>query len=348
MINKLSLLDFRNYEHKQLEFKEKNIVFWGGNGRGKTNILEAISILSMGRSWRETSPLDLIRKESPSAKIEATMNEGDYYEIIVESNTRIFKRNEKKISLKQHFGRIPTLLFVPEHLTLFSGPKRDRQRFFDRFLFQISASYRDNLTRFRQALKQKNALLKMSEGSSSTLELSPWNNILAETIPAILNTRKEFLRELNPLLQKEFNSISGNQEPLSIELDIKEDYLVTSEGVQDFFTKNTKREERAQCCLIGPHRDDFKFYLRNTSLLSTASRGEERSVLLAMLAAKKHLLKTKLNQNHILLLDDVFSELDQSRQNHLEKLCNDSQIFFTTTHSSHFEKFSHLVEKFEI
>ncbi len=345
MITKLSLFDFRNYEQKILEFKEKNIVFCGGNGRGKTNILEAISILSVGRSWRETKPLDLIRKGVDSAKITAETKDRDCYEIIIEASSRAFKKNEKKISLKQHFGKIPTLLFVPEHLTLFSGPKRDRQRFFDRFLYQISPSYGENLSRFRQALKQKNFLLKNFNSSS---DIAPWNNILAETIPAILTVRKEFLRELNPLLQKEFNSISQTQEPLFLELERKEDYLATPESVQEFFVNNAEREQGSQCCLIGPHRDDFKFSLRDTLIRSTASRGEERSVLLAMLAAKKNLLKTKLNQNPILLLDDVFSELDQSRQNHLENLCNDSQIFFTTTHSSHFENFSHAIERFEV
>jgi len=345
MITKLSLFDFRNYEQKNLEFKDKNIVFCGGNGRGKTNILEAISILSVGRSWRETAPLDLIRKGIDSAKITAETKDRDCYEIIIEASSRAFKKNEKKISLKQHFGKIPTLLFVPEHLTLFSGPKRDRQRFFDRFLYQISPSYGENLSRFRQALKQKNFLLKNFNSDS---DIAPWNNILAETIPAILTARKEFLRELNPLLQKEFNSISQNQEPLRIELETKEDYLATPESVQEFFVNNAEREQVSQCCLIGSHRDDFKFYLRDTSIRSTASRGEERSVLLAMLAAKKNFLKTKLNQNPILLLDDVFSELDQSRQNHLENLCNDSQIFFTTTHSSHFENFSHAIERFEV
>lgn len=346
MIRELTLHDFRSYERRTFSFTEPCLIFFGGNGQGKTNILEAISILSTGKSWRETSARDLIRQESESALIQAKLTTGDQYQIIIQPRSRQFTKNEKKIALKQHFGTIPTLLFVPEHLTLFSDNKRARQRFFDRFLFQIDPHYRDMLSHFNRALKHKNALLKQEHITPD--QLRPWNTILSETIPQIHQARLGLLRELNPLLQTRLDALSSTSEPIRITLDQHGDYEPTQEGLQAFFQAQQRREIAAQRTLIGPHRDDFLFSFRDKPILSSASRGEERSVLLALLAAKKHLLKAKIGIAPMLLLDDVFSELDQNRQDHLEALCDGSQVFFTTTHESHFENFSLPMKKFQI
>jgi len=357
MIQKLSLFDFRNYEEKHFEFTEKNVVFYGGNGKGKTNILEAISILSMGKSWRETNAEDLIRSRDTypngNALIQATLEDGNLYEVKIAPRSRIFEKNEKKVSLRQHFGKIPTLLFVPEHLMLFSGTKRNRQRFFDRFLFQISPHYRENLTKFNRALKQKNALLKSFQLDTYPKDtypdlMAPWNEILADTVPPLVTAREEFLAELNPLLQKELQGLSRSSDSIEVGLEMAENIPPTKEAVLEFFTKNAAREQAAGKCLLGPHRDDFVFYYRDKPILASASRGEERSVMLAMLASQKHILKALGGPSPILLLDDVFSELDQSRQDYLENLCKESQIFFTTTHESHFKNFSHPVQKIDL
>ena len=388
MLQTLSLFDFRNYDEKHLEFSEKNVVFFGENGRGKTNILEAISILSVGKSWRETSPSDLILENikprisinsekidfqtrvpmnsqnlepgleenskfqnlgnTLSAKISATLAE-DSYDILIEPRSRTFLKNNKRIALRRHFGRIPTLLFVPEHLGLFSGTKRSRQSFFDRFLFQISETYREDLSIINKTIKQKNALLKdLANFGGDRSSVNMWNRILAKHIPNVISARKTFLKELKPLLNAELRKISGTNEPIDIYLQITEDFVPTEQGVLDWFETNAERELAAQRNLISPTRDDFAFFLREKPILSTASRGEERSVLLALLAAKKHFLKEKYGRNPILLLDDVFSELDSHRQTALENICEDGQIFFTTTHFSHFEKFANPVQKFEI
>ncbi len=344
MIHKLSLFDFRNYTERRFEFSEKNIVFFGGNGRGKTNILEALSVLSVGASWRENSPADLIRMGSSSAKIETTAEENSY-QVIIEPRSRTFHRNQKKISLRKHFGALPSLLFVPEFLTLFSGPKRDRQRFFDRFLFQTNGLYRETLSRCMRAVRQKNTLLR---DQSSNSEIESWNEILAETIPQIFEMRQNFLREISLPLQKEFSRISKTSEPLSLGLRTAEKWEAASHRVRDFFQKNLLRERAAQRCLIGPHRDDFVFFLRDKEACMTASRGEERTIMIALLSAQKQLLLQALGTDPMLLLDDVFSELDQSRQDQLDSLCNGSQTFFTTTHQSHFENFSRKVQSFEI
>jgi DNA replication and repair protein RecF len=144
---------------------------------------------------------------------------------------------------------------------------------------------------------------------------------------------------------KELKGLSRTPDPIEVRLEMAEEVEMEKEALLAFFTKNSEREQMAGKCLLGPHRDDFSFYYREKPILATASRGEERSVMLALLASQKHILKQQECPRPILLLDDVFSELDQSRQDYLENLCNESQIFFTTTHESHFENFSHPVQK---
>ncbi len=352
-VSQLSLFDFRNYEKRSFDFSENLVVLFGPNGRGKTNVLEALSVLSVGKSWRETQSIDLIREGCESALIKAKTQDQNLYTVKIQPSSRIFEINEKKMPLHRYFGKIPTLLFVPEHLQLFSDPKRSRQRFFDRFLIQIEPSYRDTLIHFDKAVRHKNALLRnfdLSLFSKKHLEdqIVPWNEVLVETIPEIIRVRTSFLDRLSPLLEHELSALSGNIVPLRMELAIAESYVPTRNGVRYFFDEYIGREIAARKCLIGAHRDDFSFFFREKPLLSTASRGETRSILLALLSAQKSILESSLGTLPILLLDDVFSELDQTRQNYLHQLCHGSQAFFTTTHEIHFEHFEEKVEKFEI
>ena len=356
MLSELSLHDFRNYPQKKFQF-DKQVVFFGKNGRGKTNILEAISILSVGKSWRETRGLDLILEGEESALIQARLDNNNQYKIIIQPRSRVFEKNGKRVPLKKHFGTIPSLLFAPEHLHLFSGTKTERQKFFDRFLAQISPQYQENLSRALSAHKNKNAVLRANKdflrGGSlipSTIveELHPWNEILAQTIPLIWKERTLFVQKITPLLQIELSKIADNEDPINIELISAEEVEPSYEGIWSFFKEQTPRECAALRNLLSPQRDDFGFFLRNKPLLASASRGEERSVLLALLSAQKKILKEEFQITPILLLDDVFSELDEHRQAHLEHLCDDVQVFFTTTHSSHFERFKGKVQKIEI
>jgi len=353
MIHSLSLHDFRNYMKQSFVFEKKNVVFFGKNGRGKTNILEAISILSCGKSWRETKLFDVIRDGAESAMIEAIDDRKNYYRAMLRNRSRRFEKNEKKIPQHLFVGEIPSLLFVPEHLVLFSDVKKNRQRFFDRVIEQIMPSFAELLAKANKAVLQKNALLKSFDSDAFPVsflydQLQPWNQILADTIPFLFQERKKFLQQLQPILQKELSTISGTPDEIRISLHQEEDYEVSSMGVLRFFEREMNREIAARKTMIGSHRDDFVFEFRGKPLLASASRGEERSVLIALLMAEKQLLQSFFSVAPILLLDDVFSELDQSRQDYLEHLCDESQIFFTTTHQEHFENFGNDVQKIEI
>ena len=348
MIKSLCLRDFRSYTDRSFSFEDR-VVFFGANGVGKTNVLEALSVLSVGKSWRETGGGDLIFGEGESALISAKIFDGDEFKVQVLPSVRAFFRNEKKVSLKRHFGRIPSLLFVPEHLGLFSGGKGGRQKYFDRFLAQISPVYRENLLKVERARRQKNALLKsVREGEGSAADVGIWNKILAEVIPLVWRERCGLLDRINVGLASELQKLSGVLEAVEIRLVSPEVFEPTEDGVLYFFEQNSGLELAAGRCLLGPSRDDFQFVFREKPILASASRGEERSVLLALLSVLKKILLERVGVNPILLLDDVFSELDASRQGHLEQICDGSQVFFTTTHASHFEGFLGDVQRVEI
>lgn len=353
MIEKLHLSDFRNVADRSFDFHERVVIFFGGNGRGKTNILEAISLLSVGRSWRETSASDLIRTGTDSAQISAFTDKKDHFRVQLQPRGRAFFRNEKKLPRKRFFGQIPTLLFAPEHLSLFSGTKRDRQQFFDRFLIQLWPGYREALTRADRASRQKNSLFRQvtQDGVSPRIEdVAPWNEILIETIPEVWRLRTKFLIQLSDPLQHQLSQISHSDDSIEVSLVSPEKFDPTPDGVRDFFTANFSREVAARKSLLSPFRDDFSFSLRERPIVTTASRGEERSVLLALLGAKRSVLQHTRGDEAapILLLDDCFSELDDDRQAALERLCAGTQAFFTTTHREHFARFTGAVQGVEI
>lgn len=336
-IQSLALYDWRSYDEKIFHFDASSVIFYGNNGVGKTNILEAIALLSVGKSWRTSKNIDLIKESSPSSKIDILTNKNDQYTLLLEPTKKQFLKNEKKEPFKKHLGQLPTLLFAPEQLTLFVGTKKQRRSLFDRLLCQLSFEYQSSLLKYEKAVKQRNALLK--EEFLSTENIHPWEHIISEEIPFIGKMRKQLAKDINPLLQKAFSALSQSDEPVTLTLLETESHLTTPTTVREHFEQIRQREHAAQRTLIGPHRDDWGFSLREKKVTATASRGEERSLLLALLDAQKHILQERLDQKPILLLDDVFSELDEHRQKHLAALCQDTQVFFTTTHKEHFKGF---------
>ncbi len=350
----LKLQDFRNYQNQSFDFKHKKIIFCGKNGKGKTNILEAISLLSIGKSWREKKASNLIlnQENKISALITGKTEENNIFKILIEPKSRNFLRNDKKISRVNFLGQIPTLLFCPEFINLFSGNKSQRLQFFDRFLVQIYPAYKSALIKATKAHKQKTRLLRSFDfdfpQNYKIEQIKPWNKILIENLPIISQLRKKFIDQINPILQNSLQEISGKSEPIKLELDFTEIPTLKETDIEDFFIKNQIREIAAQKNFLSASRDDFLFFLRDQNITATASRGEERSVLLALLKSQKKIIEDLFQKSPILLLDDVFSELDDYRQQHLENITEGSQTFFTTTHKEHFDKFKSEVQVFEL
>lgn len=357
-ITSLHLTNFRSYSAKKWTFAADKVVFVGDNGRGKTNILEAISVASVAKSWREItiSPSsnlpkfelktnNLIQRNSENPALIDISTEENQYQIQIFPRKRVFKKNGKQIPRKNHLGQIPSLLFAPEHLEIFNAPKRVRQSFFDRFLCQIDEQYKETLTETLRVVKQKNAIFTSARQDFLTeketeIQLTPWNKILEKNLPQIWKTRENFLAELEPLLQKELKKIAANDDEIKL--------FLTRCGKLSSNLPKFELELKARRSLFSPTRDDFCFHYRGQPVMNTVSRGEIRSILLALLSAKKQFYFAKTGQIPLLLLDDCFSELDDNRQQGLERLCEGTQAFFTTTHNEHFARFSEEVQKVEV
>ena len=254
------------------------------------------------------------------------------------------------VSFAKHLGQIPSLLFAPEHLLLFHGTKTLRQKFFDRFFCQIDPEYQRVLRETNRVHKQKQSLLKSRQDwfEIKKSDVEPWNKILAKNVPIIWQKRQHFLEQLNTFLPTELQKISQKDEPIKIVLTSPENFEPTETGVLYFFDQNFERERASRKNLLAPTRDDFGFEYRKKPLVATASRGEERSILLSLLSAKKQTFFESTKKMPILLLDDVFSELDEARQTHLEHICAGTQTFFTTTHKEHFNAFKSSVQAIEV
>lgn len=345
MIATLRLQDVRSHADSTYDLG-RQVVFVGENGRGKTNILEALCVLSTGKSWRTSTQSELLRHGQESAKIEAILEDDRPITLLLEARKRTVWHYEKPIPLTKHLGTVPSLLFAPEHLTLFSGGKRERLRFFDRFLCQISPTYAGNLIQVNRAVKNKNALLRQED--IPVAEIEPWNRILAAAAPEVTAFRRAFCAQITPRLQSQWESFTRTSEPIKVELTQPDVTPVTHEEYAGYLQALLPRERAAGRSLVGPHREDFDFALREKPLTATASRGEVRSSLLALLAAQKEYLADQGLPAPMLLLDDVFSELDSHRQSRIEGLTHDTQVICTTTHASHTQQFLQMPKIIEV
>ena len=360
-LKKLQLENFRNYSRYTYEFPEEKAftVLVGANGKGKTNFLEAIYVLSLGKSFRTILQDDLIEWKYDYMRCQCeTLTDGEKTSLEVfytnyPRKQKSFKRNKVSLKNSEYLGNLITVLFHPEDLNMLYLSPSYRRRYLDILLSQTDKKYLNALTQYKKALKQRNALLheirekRFMSMQSTTLEkdLDAWDEELIEFGSQIIHKRIELIKFLNKKLEKIYRSISSAKESIKIEYKnniapqekassqdkIKENYQ------QELFQRREKEIARAKTT-IGPHRDDLIFYINDKEISGSASRGEFRTLLLALKLAEIKYIKSKTNKNPVLLLDDVFSELDRKRQTHLLESIKDCQTIITTTDSGNLEE----------
>jgi DNA replication and repair protein RecF len=353
-ISQLTLQDFRSHEKLHWKFSAEKIIFLGRNGIGKTNILEALNILSIGRSWRTKNNENLINnslkkisQENNSALISVLTDDEIKYETIITARSKKLTRNDKNKTFKSHLGSLPTLLFTPELLHIFRENKANKQAFFDRFLLQIDPEYLNALQKLNLLSKEKNTLFRTARQQDLRLEdiadqLEVFNEMLCEVAPVIWEKRHKLCKSINQYLPTLWQEISAEKSDPNIILKNKYEFSWEKNECKQKLQEMMKLEWQAGRNLFNPQRDDFVFTLRGQDLLDTASRGETRSALLCILIAQKKILQEQKEQSPILLLDDCFSELDSFHQQQLSSLTDGIQTFFTTTHREHFANFKNM------
>ncbi len=356
-LTKLQLENFRNYGSLSYEFDPKNnlTIFVGNNGLGKTNFLEAVHLLSLGHSFRTRERDDMVLWEKDYFRCMATVEDKNSRNVELEvsySSSPIkqkkFKRNGGELKSLDYFGSITTVLFHPEDLNMLYLTPSLRRRYLDMIISQSSKKYLQATLKYRQVLRQRNALLAIIRKAKFEklpldhlmADLDAWDKELVDFGASIIEAREKYVEFLQQNLEGIYSSIADEKAKVEVEyessvLDHMKKNPSSAEDVAatQISLLNLRRESdiRKTQTTIGPHRDDLLFFIDGKNICRFASRGEFRTLLLAIKLAEIKFLEEETGHKPILLLDDVFSELDRKRQKHLLKTIKGYQTIITTT-----------------
>jgi DNA replication and repair protein RecF len=342
IVAQLSLADFRNYRTLDVELVPGPNVFVGANGQGKTNLVEAIAYLSTLASHRVSNDQALIRSGADAAIVRARLEHADR-DVLLEvqlNRTGANRAQVNRVAVKPRElpRHIATVLFAPEDLALVRGEPSGRRRFLDQLLVQLSPRFAGILADYDRVLRQRNSLLKsargarVAEGQLSTLDL--WDDRLVELGSSIIDGRAELVERLRPMVAEAYENIAGTGHRADLALELTTRGLQPEDGVEptgpteeDLAPGTTAEEFRAAVArvrraeldrglsLVGPHRDDLLLVLNDLPARGYASHGESWSFALSLRLASAALLRAESQiGDPVVVLDDVFAELDESRR----------------------------------
>lgn len=336
IVNSLYLKNYKNILNMSLSFDEKVNVIYGENAQGKTNILEALWLFTGTRSFRSVKDADQIMFGKNSGEIEVNFSaygREQSQKIIFGEKKESFINDIKQNSVSSFAGNYYAVIFSPEHLSLVKGGPAERRSFIDNALCQIKPKFGEYLSKYKKNLIQRNALLKDYRFNSSIeplLEIFEEN--LAQIGTQIIIQRLKYLEVLKKEAKEIYFGISSKKEEIDIryipsfkfenEEDIKENFRTA-------LKKSRDEDALSLSTSAGPHRDDIEVEINGISARKFGSQGQQRSCVLALKLAEASVLKNKTGEMPIALLDDVMSELDESRQDYILQKIEDWQVFIT-------------------
>lgn len=326
LIKSISLTNFRNHNQYYLECNPDTTLILGENGCGKTSVLEAIYILTRGKSFRATDP-DIIKREAPFYRIELTYDNGETRVATYNHQVKTFICFDKKSRRLPKKAKHPVVLFQPSDLNLVSGSPSRHREYFDHIFSELSEEYSINLSKYEKALHQRNELLKSDNLSRDAL--FSWNLLLARYGSNLHKMRQEFIIFINENLNPFYTSIAENHDLVFLKhkTELKN---ITESAYLKFLEQNFEKDHYLGHTSFGIHRDDFEFFFNANPASGSASRGETRSLILALKFVEAKILEEKLGEKPIILLDDVFSELDNLRRKCLINNFKDHQVILTS------------------
>lgn len=336
-ISQLELKNFRNYKDCSVKFHPFINIFIGKNAQGKTNLLEAIYILSMSKSFKTNITEELICFQEEFAKINGhieTNHKDMDLQIVFSTLGKKAMINQKEIKKSSDYvGYLNVVLFIPEDLMLIKGSPRLRRKLMDMEISKISPIYMYNLNKYQNLLKERNKYLKLLHEKHN--EPDEYLEVLSEQMAHIqvdlIKKRIEFVKLLNDISSSMYDYISLHEEKLRIEY--KSSYkIIDYETILNKYKKNYQKDILYSQTTSGLHKDDMLMFLNDKDAVLYASQGQQRSIVLAMKIALLELVKKEIGEYPILLLDDVLSELDDIRKTKLLNLIqNKVQTFITST-----------------
>jgi len=340
-IKQLKLNNFRNYENLALKFNKKNTIFIGNNAQGKTNILEAIYVLGLTKSYFNINDKNLIKFDEVYSKIQGTIIDNNIekkLEILINEKGKKVKIDNLEVTkLSNYISKLNVIIFSPDNIRLLKESPSYRRKYLNIEISQLYSNYINNLNDFNKLLKQRNEYLKVIS-CNENYDINYLNILDEKYVELSVNIylyRKKFIDKINENLDSIYFKITGFNN-LKLKYVSCIEYLENKNEMKDkFYDKlksNLKKDMFYKLSLLGPHRDDFMLELDGKNILLYGSQGQTRCAVLALKFAEIPIFKDVLNVSPILLLDDIFSELDVNKKNLLlEFISNDIQTIITTT-----------------
>ncbi len=337
IIEKIKLKNYRNYDSLEIDLNKKLNIIIGKNAQGKTNILESIYVLSLTKSYLGVNDKNLIKLGNNYAILEANtiLNSGPKkFKVLIKDNGKqvIINGNEVK-KLSDYVSNLKVIIFSPENIRMIKEGPSVRRKFLNMEISQISIKYVKLLMNYNNIIRQKNEYLKLDNKNIDYLDVL--NDEIAKLSVEIYLLRRKFLDNINTYIDRIYYEIMGMQ-GLRVRYISNIDYFENKKEMVDKYRekldKYLEKEMLYKISLIGPHRDDFIFVLNDKNIALYGSQGQLRSVILALKLSEIELFKKSSDDDPILLLDDIFSELDIDKKNNLIKYINDNiQTIITTT-----------------
>ena len=342
-LQQLSLVNFKNIEAQSFDFQQKINCFVGNNGVGKTNVLDAIYYLSFAKSYFNSVAVQNIKHGETFFMIEGNYILNDRSEKIVcslkKGQKKVLKRNGKNYNkFSEHIGQIPLVIISPADRDLVTEGSDTRRKFIDGVISQQNKTYLQDLIAYNKVLSQRNALLKYFAANRTfdALNLSVYDDQLANYGAKIYEVRKAFLEKFIPIFNEKYKIISGDKELVNL----KYKSQLHDFSMEDLLKKTLEKDRVLQYSTSGIHKDDLSFEIGEYPIKKFGSQGQQKSYLIALKLAQFDFIKKQSNITPILLLDDIFDKLDESRVLQIIELVNNDefgQIFITDTHSERTE-----------
>lgn len=333
IVESLELKNYRNYDELHMEFSPGTNILYGNNAQGKTNVLEAVYVCCTTKSHRSSKDKDMIRFHQDESHIKLTVRKNDVpYRI----DMHLKKNKAKGVAINgipirkasELFGIVNVVFFSPEDLNLIKNGPAERRKFIDLELCQLNKLYVHALVSYNKILMQRNKLLKdLAFHPEYEETLDVWDMQLVHYGKDIIRYRQEFVGQLNEIIHEIHWKLSGEKEDLRMVYDPN----ASAENLEAELLRSRAQDKKQKTTLVGPHRDDIGFFMGEIDIRKFGSQGQQRTAALSLKLAEIELVKKLVRDYPILLLDDVLSELDGERQNHLLSAINHIQTMITCT-----------------
>lgn len=343
LLDHLSIINYRNLQQVELDLSPKLNCFFGQNGQGKTNLLDALYYLSFCKSASNPSDSQNILHDQDFFMLQGTYHRDsgikeEVYCALKRQKKKVFKRNQKEYQrFSQHIGLFPLVMVSPDDSVLIQGVGEERRRFMDQVISQYDPAYLDALIRYNKALEQRNTMLKRQDGVDEELFLIT-EQLLADFAHKVSATRQRFLEEFIPSFQEIHSAISQHREPVSLNL---KTHCLDACQLLETLQKSREKERIIGYTLHGAHRDDLEMLLGGYPIRREGSQGQNKTFLVSLKLSQFMFLSKKSKEVPLLLLDDIFDKLDSGRVEQIIRLVGSErfgQIFITDTNRENLDR----------